>query len=169
MTLTPPQLPPAVALQLDAAADRHGVPRGIVRAVAWVESKGNQFAVSPKGAIGVMQLMPKTAAGLGVNPHDVAENIEGGVTYLAQLYKQFAGDVSSVLAAYNFGPGNVSLHKTWPAETVDYVRHVLDRAATEGFRPAVTPLVQQAQRRFSRPRSSGGGRSSDDKGGGDES
>jgi hypothetical protein len=161
MTLAPPQLPPAVALQLDAAADRHGVPRGIVRAVAWVESKGNQFALSPKGAIGVMQLMPKTAAGLGVNPYDVAENIEGGVRYLAQLFKEFSGSVSDTLAAYNFGPGNVSRHKTWPAETVAYVRHVIDRAAVEGFRTAAAPLADTRRSSQSQPgpRSSHGPRS----------
>jgi soluble lytic murein transglycosylase-like protein len=161
MTVEAPQLPEGIAALLDAAADRYGVPRGIVRAVAWVESKGKQTALSPKGAIGVMQLMPRTAQGLGVDPHDVTQNIDGGVRFLGQLFKQFSGSVTTALAAYNFGPGNVSKEKTWPAETIKYVKDVIDRAAVEGFRPSVNPLVEQAQRRSQRPRSSSGGRSGD--------
>jgi hypothetical protein len=57
--------------------------------------------------------------------------------------------------------GNVSKDKTWPPETIAYVQHVIERAALEGFRPSVTPLVEQAQRRLQRARSSSGGRSGD--------
>lgn len=144
MTAPRTQLPPQVAALLDAAADRHTVPRGLARGVAWTESRGNPLAQSPKGAIGVMQLMPKTAAALGVvDAHDPAQNIEGGVRYLGQLLKQHKFDVSKALAAYNWGTGNVSLHATWPASVVTYVQNVLDRAAVEGFRIAATPLVAQ--------------------------
>jgi soluble lytic murein transglycosylase-like protein len=135
------QLPASVALMLDAAADRHKVPRGLVRGVAWVESRGNPLAKSPKGAIGIMQLMPPTAASLGVDPNDPAANVDGGTRYLARLLKAYAGDVNKALAAYNWGPGNVSKGGTWPGGVSKYVQNVLDRAAVEGYRIAASPLA----------------------------
>lgn len=84
-----------------------GVDPNLAMAVASAESGFSQSAVSSAGAIGVMQLMPGTAAGMGVNPNDVAQNIQGGVRYLAQMLATFGGDAAAALAAYNWGPGNV--------------------------------------------------------------
>lgn len=150
-------LPPAVARLLDAAADKYGVPRPLARAIAWVESRGNTFAKSPKGALGIMQLMPSTSAQLGVkDPHDPAQNIDAGVRYYAQLAARYGE--RAALAAYNWGPGNVAratraaapeageVH--WPGETRSYVANVLQRAEYElatltphdGTRVAAAPL-----------------------------
>lgn len=107
------------------AARRHGVPEDLAFKVARQESAGNQRAVSPKGAIGVMQLMPGTAKDLGVNPHDMRQNIDGGVRYLSQQLKTF-GTPELALAAYNAGPGAVRKYGGVPpyAETQDYVRKI---------------------------------------------
>lgn len=99
----------------------------LVDAVVQVESGYNAHAVSPKGAMGLMQLIPSTAARLGVqNPFDPAENVRGGVTYLSDLLKRFDGNVPLSLAAYNAGEGAVLRHGGIPpfAETQDYVRKV---------------------------------------------
>ena len=107
-----------------------GVPASVALGVAKVESgisqwtAGGQVVTSPKGALGVFQLMPATAAQLGVDPTDVSQNIQGGITYLAQLYQKY-GDWNTALAAYNFGPGNVDAGKSLPSETVNYVKAVL--------------------------------------------
>jgi len=79
-------------------------PPAMVEALVQTESSGNPNAVSPAGAIGLFQLMPATAASLNVNPNDVSGNIQGGLTYLQQLYNQF-GDWTETLEAYNEGPG----------------------------------------------------------------
>jgi len=99
----------------------------LVEAVVQVESGYNARARSPKGALGLMQLMPATAARFGVsNPFDPAENIRGGVTYLGHLLKQFNGDVPLSLAAYNAGEGAVLRQGGIPrfAETENYLRKV---------------------------------------------
>ncbi len=83
------------------------VPLDLVHSVATNESRGKQTAISPKGAIGVMQLMPETAKGLNVNPHDLEDNIKGGVKYLSQQLDKF-GSPDLAVAAYNAGPGVVS-------------------------------------------------------------
>ena len=102
-------------------------------AVAWAESNLNPNAKSRKGAIGVMQLMPKTAQGLGINPEDINQNIQGGTTYLAQQLKIFEGDEVAALAAYNWGPTALRKHvrkhpndwqKRLPAQTRAYIRRV---------------------------------------------
>jgi soluble lytic murein transglycosylase-like protein len=104
-----------------------GVDPALALAVASQESGFNPYALSSKGAVGVFQLMPGTAAGLGVDPYDVTQNIQGGVAYLSQLSTQFGGDVSLTLAAYNAGPGNVAKYGGVPpfAETQSYVSRIL--------------------------------------------
>ena len=97
----------SVASQIQAAAPSYGVPPALALAVATKESGLNQAAVGSAGEIGVFQLMPGTAAQLGVNPSDLTANIDGGLTYLSQLYAQF-GDWGTALEAYNGGPGNVT-------------------------------------------------------------
>lgn len=110
------------------AAARYQVDPRLVAAVAQTESGGNQEAVSPAGAVGVMQLMPDTAAGLGVNPYDKRQNIEGGAKYLRQMMDTFGGDVQKAVAAYNAGPQAVKEYNGIPPyrETQDYVNKVLD-------------------------------------------
>lgn len=110
------------------AAARYQVDPRLVAAVAQTESGGNQEAVSPAGAVGVMQLMPETAAGLGVNPYDKRQNIEGGAKYLRQMMDIFGGDVQKAVAAYNAGPQAVKEYNGIPPyrETQDYVNKVLD-------------------------------------------
>ena len=111
-----------------AAARKYNVDPRLAAAVAQTESGGNQETVSPAGAIGVMQLMPETAAGLGVNPYDKQQNIEGGVKYLRQMMDTFGGDVQKAVAAYNAGPQAVRDYNGIPPyrETQNYVNKVLD-------------------------------------------
>lgn len=114
------------------AARAHGLPPSIVESIAEVESAMKTNAVSHKGAIGVMQLMPGTARQLGVDPHDVAQNIEGGTRYLRELLLKYQNDPNQValaLAAYNAGPGAVQRYQGVPPyqETQNYVRKVLRR------------------------------------------
>jgi soluble lytic murein transglycosylase-like protein len=137
-------LPPAVAAMLDAAADRWGVPRALARGIAWAESQGNPLARSPKGAIGVMQLMPATAASLGVDPNDPPQNIDGGVRYFAMLLAKYGGDVARALAGYVWGPGNVDRHATWPTHVIEYVARVNTRAGLEGGHTVATPFTEGA-------------------------
>lgn len=103
-----------------------GMDPRILEAVAQAESGGNQAAVSPKGAIGVMQLMPGTARGLGVNPYDTEQNILGGGIYLKKQMDRF-GSLPLALAAYNAGPGAVEKYGGIPPykETRQYIANVL--------------------------------------------
>lgn len=114
---------------IDAAAAKHNVDPNLVRGVIKTESNFNQNKVSPAGAIGMMQLMPKTAKGMNINPYDVNQNIHGGVQYLAQLIKRYEGDYKSALAAYNAGPGNFARSggniNRLPKETQQYVPKVM--------------------------------------------
>lgn len=88
------------------AEARFGLPSGLVEAVARAESGLNPLAVSPAGALGLMQLMPGTARALGVaDPFDPAQNVEAGARYLRHLLDRFGGDLRLALAAYNAGPG----------------------------------------------------------------
>lgn len=101
------------AVAASGASSNYGLPSNLPLAVAQVESGGRQYdsagnvIMSPAGAIGMMQLMPGTAADLGVDPYDASQNFAGGSEYLNQLYAQY-GNVPDTLAAYNWGPGNVN-------------------------------------------------------------
>ena len=119
-------------MQMEAAIQKnaraYGVDESLVWAVVRQESGFNPAAVSPKGAMGLMQLMPGTAAAVGVtDPFDVDQNIAGGIKYLVSCLKQFNGDIGLALAAYNAGPDNVVKYQGCPpfAETIHYVAAVL--------------------------------------------
>ena len=113
-------------LLTDAAA-KYNLDSRLVSAIAKAESNGDQSAVSPVGAVGVMQLMPDTAASLGVNPYDLRENIDGGAKYLRQMLDMFGGDMTKAIAAYNAGPNAVKDYGGVPpyGETRDYVSRVM--------------------------------------------
>jgi len=112
------------------AARRHGLDPALVLAVVGVESAFRPDAVSAKGAQGLMQLMPATAASLGVaDPFDAAANLDGGAKHLQTLVERYHGDLKKALAAYNAGAGAVDRHGGVPpyAETRAYVGKVLER------------------------------------------
>jgi soluble lytic murein transglycosylase-like protein len=132
-----------------AAAERHGVDPRLVETVIVVESAGNPRAVSPKGAIGLMQLMPHRAAELHVrNPFDPLQNLEGGVRHLRDLLARFDGDVTLALAAYNAGEEAVRTYRGVPPyrETQDYVRKIraLYPTADVGLPPRATGSEPEA-------------------------
>jgi soluble lytic murein transglycosylase-like protein len=112
---------------VEQTASRHQIDPQLVHAIIKVESEYHPKAVSRKGAMGLMQLLPETAQRFGVgNPFNPKENIEGGVSYLKHLLDHFGGDLSLSLAAYNAGEGAVQRFGGIPsfAETRDYVRNV---------------------------------------------
>lgn len=125
--------PPDTESILANAATTQGLAPELVRSVAKVESGLRPDAVSPKGAKGLMQLMPGTAAGLNVSADVPAENAKGGAAYLRQLLLQYHGNAALALAAYNAGPGAVARFGGIPPypETRRYVLHVLQELAKE--------------------------------------
>jgi len=126
---------PTVSDLIAQEAARRGVDPSLAIQVAAAESGLDpNVPDSSAGAIGVFQLEPATAAALGVNPRDLAQNISGGVRYLAQLLGQFGGSIPAALAAYNWGPGNLrnaiaKWGSDWishlPAETTSYVARII--------------------------------------------
>jgi soluble lytic murein transglycosylase-like protein len=122
---------------IEKYAQHYGVDQDLVWAVIRQESGFNSHAVSPKGAMGLMQLMPGTAAMLGVaDAFDVEQNIAGGIKYLERCLSQFNQNVGLALAAYNAGPDNVVKYQGCPpfAETRHYVASVLSAYAGEPIR-----------------------------------
>lgn len=130
------QLPPEVTKMALAEAGAQGLDPGLVMAVIAQESGGRADAASPKGARGLMQLMPETAAELGVNADNPAQNVRGGVSYLGNMLNRYGGNVEHALMAYNWGPGNMDAWlrtgkgvngQAMPAETRAYASGVLGR------------------------------------------
>ncbi|WP_097064073.1 lytic transglycosylase domain-containing protein [Sphingomonas guangdongensis] len=149
---TPPdraQLADPFAGYIAEASQRFGVPESWICAVMRVESRGDTRAVSPKGAMGLMQIMPATWAylraryGLGANPYDPRENILGGAAYLRELHDRY--DAPGFLAAYNAGPGRYEEYRVsgrpLPAETVAYVAAIAPSIGTEPLAASVTAVA----------------------------
>ena len=148
-----PRLPAQIAhlvqrqnleMVIEKYARQYGVDQDLVWAVIRQESGFNSHAVSPQGAMGLMQLMPGTAAMLGVaDAFDVEQNIAGGIKYLERCLSQFNQDVGLALAAYNAGPDNVVKYQGCPpfAETRHYVASVLSAYAGEPIREDLQRLV----------------------------
>jgi soluble lytic murein transglycosylase-like protein len=132
---SPAAPPPAsgVPSLVQQAAERHGLHPALISSVIAAESAFHPRAVSPKGAQGLMQLMPGTARELRVeNPFDAAQNVEGGTVYLRQLWKRYQGypnQLERAVAAYNAGPAKVDRYGGLPPyrETVDFVSRVSTR------------------------------------------
>jgi soluble lytic murein transglycosylase-like protein len=139
---------------IDEAASRHNLDPNLVRAVIKVESNFNPNAVSRKGAMGLMQLMPSTARQLRVtNPFDPGQNVDAGVRHLKALLQEYRGNVPLTLAAYNAGEGAVARSAGIPriAETRDYVRRITalyngGSASDVQFTPHAAVRVQRDER-----------------------
>ena len=135
--ITEAESPPAAAARsklptvVEAAATKYKLAPALVDAIARQESRYRAAVVSPKGAVGVMQLMPATAHGLHVDPRDPVANIYGGAAYLRQLLDRFGGKLDLALAAYNAGPAAVARYDGVPPfhETRSYVASTLGRLA----------------------------------------
>jgi hypothetical protein len=141
-------VPPPEQL-IDEAARRHGLPESFVRSVAKAESGFRADAVSPKGAIGIMQLMPETARSLGADPNDARQNVDAGTRYLRDLlikYKDDPYQLRKALAAYNAGPGAVERYNGVPPyrETVQYVERVIKQAGLRSVKTSETPAKPPA-------------------------
>ena len=132
--VSPPPVPPQFAAALTQAATSANLSPTLLSALVWQESRWNPSAISPKGAMGLAQLMPATARDLGVDPTDPAANLKGGARYLRQLLDQFDGNVEKALAAYNAGPARVRMAGGVPAiaETQNYVASIVRRISFSG-------------------------------------
>ncbi len=138
----PQEMPPTLQSLVDTISANHGVDPALVRAVIKTESNFNRWAISNKGARGLMQLIPETGARYGVRDFfDPQQNVEGGVQYLKFLLEKFNGDLDLSLAAYNAGENLVGRLGRIPqiTETTNYVRKV---RANYAKKP--TPVVAQA-------------------------
>jgi soluble lytic murein transglycosylase-like protein len=133
--------PVTVPELLRGTAERYGLPPELIRSVARAESGYRPDAVSPKGAVGVMQLMPKTAAALSANPYDAAENIEAGTRLLCDLLQKYDGSTHRALAAYNAGPAAVDRYNGIPPyrETQLYVDRVVGDYLRQTARKSTSP------------------------------
>jgi soluble lytic murein transglycosylase-like protein len=119
---------PEIESLIGEAARREAVDADLLRGIMKQESGFRPCAISPKGAMGLMQLMPATAQQFGIgNPFDASSNVEAGAKLLKQLLVRYGGDVSKALAAYNAGPSRVDASGGIPAipETLDYIRQIL--------------------------------------------
>ena len=143
----PPISEAALEPMVAAAAAVQRLPAELIRAVIRQESAFRPCAVSAKGALGLMQLMPETAGELGVDdPFDAAQNVEGGAQYLRQLMDRFHDDLTLALAAYNAGPTRVSANP--PAvplipETQNYVEQILKRLVKAPEKPTAARMQNQ--------------------------
>jgi soluble lytic murein transglycosylase-like protein len=145
---SPQSAPPASAVAtpqelITRAAIQAGLPPEIVHSIARAESGYRIDALSPKGAIGLMQLMPQTAAELNADPYDPAQNAEAGARYLRDLLLKYESDphqVSKAIAAYNAGPSAVDKYNGIPPyrETIDYVQRVLKEYQKQQKKSATT-------------------------------
>lgn len=138
------------------AAERHDLDPALVKAVISTESGWNPYAVSPKGAMGLMQLIPATAERFGVgNPYDPAQNVEGGTAYLKELLDRYHGNLRKSLAAYNAGPGAVDASGgvPWYPETRRYVRKVTNAyfRSDSGHDPTLSGFRRAPVRRVVEP------------------
>jgi hypothetical protein len=130
-TIDDPAIPAMFRSALADAARRWQVSPDLLAALVWQESRWQPAALSPKGAVGLGQLMPATARALAVDPRDIGANLSGAAHYLRQMLDLFDGDVERALAAYNAGPERVLKANGIPAipETRTYVSRIIDRLA----------------------------------------
>jgi soluble lytic murein transglycosylase-like protein len=139
--------PPTLSAWIDQYAIEHDLDPSLVQALIQVESGYDASALSRKGAMGLMQLMPDTARELGVaDPWDAVQNLRGGTRYLRQLLDRFAGDLELALAGYNAGPNAVERHRGIPPyrETSDYVQRVLQLYRGAAIRPPAAQATPAA-------------------------